>query len=316
MLRIARLCLILLPVSALPLSPVAAWEFSSKEELLAAYEPAAERLKRFYTNLYIAADITKSNWVYLPRKPSDESVEFRANGRLIRSDRVIQAGAHPDTIVQVGAAERGFVVSKRSDARRFVLDSWHANPDVTVESSRLFNPLPFAPYCILEVTIPDLLKRGGVRLTDTQEVKKEGELLLKATFHETFKREGRVFHTSFWFLFAPERSWACRGYRYGTVNPECAEIEYEAEVDGIPLVKSALYWKEDKGKRVNMTRAKVTRLIPGPVPEDQFTLEAFGIAEPQERAGRAWKYAVAGALLLMVALVLGFWRSGRFHRGR
>jgi len=312
MLKNAQVAIFVLPLSVLSLSTAGPSGFSSKEDLLAAYEPAAQRLQAFYTNLYISADITKSNWVYMPHQPPGEKVEFRANGRLIRSDRVIEDAAHPETIVQVAGAQRGFVVSKAPGANAFILDTWHANPELTTESSRLFNPLAFAPYCILEVTILEWMKRPSVRLRAVEEVQEQGELLLKATFDETFKREGQVLHLSHRFLFEPQRNWACRRYAYGGTNPECAEIEYEGEVDGIPLIKSATYWKEDKGKRANMTHATVRKLIVGPVPEDQFTLAAFGIAEPVEGTARASTYAAIGVATLVVALLLSLWARRRF----
>ncbi len=89
------------------------------------------------------------------------------------------------------------------------------------------------------------------------------------------------------FVFLRDRAWALKEYECGIIDRgkgarlsrlRKARCEYEGMYQGVPLLKRVEYSIEDADPRiVDREVYEVRSIVPGPVPEREFTLEALGI---------------------------------------
>ncbi len=92
-------------------------------------------------------------------------------------------------------------------------------------------------------------------------------------------------------------------------------ITHEGAVQGVPLLKHIhLTSEEGSGPSGEGTSIKVLELTPGPVPEEEFTLAAFGLTDAGLQATvPPWFYYQLIALLAAAAAFV-LWRLARRRR--
>jgi hypothetical protein len=156
------------------------------------------------------------------------------------------------------------------------------------------------------------------RLLTTSSSDEAGERLVTVTSRGITKRGGVPWRGT--YVFYRDRAWALKEFSYGHANPTTPDhyvqkgrYQYEGMHEGVPLLKGVEYWREcgPERRRVIVERFEVTRIEPGPVPEEEFSLTLL----PLEGAGRSgrWVRLMLGLLggVFVVTSFLVFRQGGR-----
>jgi len=286
----------------------------SKSQFLEKYEPVAKKLQAFYRSVTIRATSTKTNWPAYEDTGGKriEKLIFRGNGDLMRVDATVLSddgrSAPSDTTIRVATPERCFLASRKAGQKPFVLRNVDTDYRRRAEAMCARYLLPSATYGYCELTIADFIRSHDITLTAVEELTREDEPMARVSFELNSKGIG-------WFLFSTERSWALREYLLeikDKASPDYyavrAVIEYDDGRDGMPRMKEARYWREKgrEGERILNHTIVVDEFIVGPVPEEEFTLTALGIADirEQSRLTRALVFSFLGIVILIAAWFL------------
>jgi len=302
----------------------------SKDEFLARYEPAAKRLEEFYSNVEMRAVSTSAEWPAYNDTGGRRStrVVFRANGDLMRVDATIVSEddslAKGRTSVRVANPKGSFLAGRGAGKADFVLLGMDPDYGASVQTIRATHLAVAAPFAWLGAPIADTIRSdAAITLTRIEETSQDGEPVVKV-FWEDQRAVG-------WFLFLKDRSWALREYSFWAkdLTPEKlrtqpdryfvsrAAIEYGDTHDGIPLLKTAKYWRETGPARQPrlVETIVVEELVAGPVPEREFTLAALGIPSAEQTSNTvrpALLFVLGTTALILAYLVLR--RSLRLRR--
>ena len=292
----------------------------SKEEFLAEYGPAAARLEEFYSNLRLSARVANSGWPQEARNIQQEIVIRGGRGSL-RLDRTTSQGDRPGTAVWVAAPTRSFNVFARPGQSSYALEDLGTRSAVAVEGMRLRCPLTAAPYGILEDRIADFIKFDDLTLTRLERTTDEqGAALAKLHYERHDELDGQPTEQYGWLAFYPDRCWALHEYSFGAKDLNYTRIrallDYAGDEEGVPLLKRAEYWYESgppPRKRSLVQMFEVTELVPGPVPEKEFSLAAFGLPDIEQAAPSGMPYLIVflGILALVAGILLGRWALAR-----
>jgi hypothetical protein len=295
-------------------------EAVSKEEFLAEYAPAAARLEEFYSNLRLGARVANSGWPQEARNIQQEIVIRGGHGSL-RLDRTTSEGERPGTAVWVAAPTRSFNVFARPGQSSYAMEDLGTRSAVAVAGMRLRCPLTAAPYGILEDRITDFIKFDDLTVTRLERTTDEqGAALAKLHYERHGEDDGQRYEQYGWLAFYPDRCWALREYSFGAKDPNKtrirARLDYAGDKDGVPLLKRAEYWYESgppPRKRSLVQTFEVTELVPGPVPEKEFSLAAFGLPDIEQAAPSGLPYLVVflGILTLVAGILLRRWLVAR-----
>lgn len=268
-----------------------------KNEFLAEYEPAEKKLQDVYSRLRMKVKSERRNG----KDTVVEEFEFKANGPLFRVDwfRGVERSsvANPNLSFQV-------VKQKNGPYRLAGIDLGYMG---LLEGTRTATRLPFAAYCIYDFSISKIIRLDAFHIdrairTGTGEAER-----IKLTYQAGAPNK----RVSGWFVFAPQDCWALQEYAKGLTGKFPAEdtsmavIEYDGKSpEGIPLVKKVRYWQAGSNKNPSecLTMERV-ELSLDPVPEEAFTLTAFGISHvggPSSQ--RYYNIIIIGLVLLIAAL--------------
>jgi len=111
------------------------------------------------------------------------------------------------------------------------------------------------------------------------------------------------------FIFSPSNCWAVREATIQGASDKSFNtwaIEYDTSPGKVPRVKSLINTYADlDGQVINVTTVEVTKLVPGSVPEDQFTLAAFGLTDSGlQQTVPPWYYIQLIAVLALVLMLI------------
>ena len=268
---------------------------------------AIRNLEVFYKNIQLTEKVTgtivKQNY---PDRDGSIAYRFYSNGSSLRGSGL---DADYDVLSGVVATEDGtFRVARTNATEEFVLTQLDdSDYETQIESLRLGGlKLPFVPYCVLNLRVVDLLVNNPhVISIECMEVTYDDVPAVHVDVRFEPLRGAKL-------ILDPERSWALLKYEYGNFSESgslrVAAIKYDRVVNGIPVVKSADYWRVDAGERRDMYHAEVADIELEPAPMAEFSLEAFGISPPQtvQRSNTPLWTVVLGILGLAIAMLLAY----------
>ena len=300
----------------------------SQEEFFAQYAPAAARLNAFYAPpIKVTALRTKSNWRNGPSTPP-ERIAIYFNGDRVRVDaaRPAPEGQNSDggeVSTRVAGPETSFVVWRGAGQNSYGLtqlgDGKHG-PKATLARDEYVEFAPFYEHH-LGVDYLTLLKRTSVKITALEEEKRGDEALVKVSYIQNSTINKKPVQWTCWCLFSKDRCWALRGSSYQNTAtkspPAVSQIEYGTTVDGIPILKTAEYWKQDGDQRLEVTKYEQIEIKKESAPAGDFTLAAFGIGDVrEEKETKYWLYLiVAGVVMIAAVIVLARLGARRWTRG-
>jgi len=119
------------------------------------------------------------------------------------------------------------------------------------------------------------------------------------------------------FVFFRNKGWVLKEYFWGHIDPpdsgefysRKASYEYEGEYNGIGLLKRVDYWEElgPTRRKDRVESFEIVNVEPGPVPLDEFTLEAITLSDvaPQRNNWTTRLYVLlAGVACIAIYVVL------------
>jgi hypothetical protein len=309
------LCAILLPVNIHPTDPE-----ELKSKFLKQYEPGVQPLIEFYENIRIRCRYVSRSY----RDPADRWEQekiYYAKAPYFRVDEVrLTEGPTKGLFTALVARPLGvsFSVGLSPGQKRYEL--LHATTDYAfkLEAIRQSALAPSWLYCKGNVPLTEVVKEPGFTVTSFGSVDRPGEFLARIEYEHRLEEPSPGVTYSGWIIFAPQQCWAiresCEGIK-GTERKGVRQITYEGSVQGVPLLKHILLTTQGPPDASGgETSIEVLELIPGPVPEEEFTLAAFGLSDAGLQATvPPWFYYQLIALLAAAAALL-FWRLARRRR--
>lgn len=282
-----------------------------KEEFLAAYRRGVVPLVHFYENVRI-------RYREVNKEPSQETRTYEkvylANAPRFRLDTKGPEERNKGLRIQVvNPLRTSFSIFKGRERQSFELYHVTTDHDDKLEALRQFSPIPSYLYCMYYVPIVELCDHPSFRIVNVESVKQDDETLVKMYYVRTYE-QAPALHG--WVIFAPNDCWAVRERKGGTGSSLRYRISYQGREGAIPLVKGLVLWSEDEmGNKIGTeTDVEVLELTPGPVPEEEFTLAAFGLSDAGLQATvPPWFYYQLIALLA-AATAFVFWRLARRRR--
>lgn len=243
------------------------------------YSAASRKLRAFYSNLRMSGTETyekdTKNW------------EFCGNGQSLRS--VVQ---HEDgtSVVFVANENLSFDLKKPAGSSQFAVKMLgSASPAEFAELERAIRRKTTpsnAAFAMLTDPIDNWLEDKDFRFVDAHESNGPEGRIVKVDWKLSAPGVSERVGT---FDFAADGSWAFRAgeFHYDHKDPNSGQVwrlgqhvvvEYDGQKDGIPLVKRVRRWGSGPGGKSPETVWEVTELVPGPVPQPEFELAAFGIS--------------------------------------
>lgn len=323
---IVTLCAVAAGVSALTPSCTIAEETLTPQEFFAAYEPAAKRLEAVYGTARIEGQYRRTG--FQGQKDETQSLVIGTLGDKIRVDREILEGR------QAGRRS-AFVVSRDGSFRvtaagsGFALDDVTSNYASSLEDARLVCKHYCAPFTIFEATALDFLRTtDGLSIESIRYVNRESDpqrrLVEVRHRRRGVMKDGTAYDSPGRLWFDPERGWALVGYVMGKetgAKPDLrADMAYEGDVDGVPILKSAEYYYApaagpgaSKGPKTKIERYEVTKFDPAPPAESDFTLQSFGLPDVQGPTPGPGRYTIlyVGLGILAAGIALRLWLARR-----
>ena len=118
------------------------------------------------------------------------------------------------------------------------------------------------------------------------------------------------------YVFDPRNAWVMRQSHlaYKDKVKQKAIITYSKVQSEIPLIDEIEYSREDGDGTTFRQHYKVLEIIPGPVDEEEFTLEHYGLATPKQRSKLYWILFWNGIFILLLLLAIGLRIGARYLR--
>lgn len=293
----------------------------SKSELLAKYEPAAKKLRQFYSELTISAQMSTEK-VADPNFTYPDRLTFLARGERWRLDTSFAPSGSqaPDTVIAraiVAEPQASFTMVKRAGTDSFRPDRITLELGAARENIRNLAPFVAAPYTINDTTVEEFLKDSRLTITSTQEETRGSEQLLKVHYQIDTIADNQPWQYSGWCLFSTSQLWALRGYLFRATAVESgqswAEINYQGSSEGVPLLKTAEYWMQSGSDRSEIRRFVITDITPGAPEADQFTPAAV---QPPPRRSFFPPYFLPAAAVVALLIAAAAWFILRAKRSQ
>lgn len=177
--------------------------------------------------------------------------------------------------------------------------------------------LPFNP---LGDRLSDVLKNPSFVITGVRGVRRDGKELVQMDYDihvsnndpqdPSPKNTIEIRHIS--LILDPERYWSVQECHFDFPNMNGDEsLEYSQSVDGFPILRRSTYTQRGKNGLGDMLATQdFNKLVHRDIPENEFTLSAFGLPEmqvPGEQKPRTlWRWLVGiGIALGLFAVFLG-----------
>ena len=301
---------------------------SARDRFLSEYPAAVESLRDFYGNLQMVVSTTDPIFEIKETQGSPEVIlienrlskgEFHALRPFVRLDILDSPDGDARSIV--AGPELAFIVKRGSGSSEYSIRK--LTPRTNDENYKDFvmtvrgSVLPaVAPYGFENESYQEFLSEPGTQILSVEDDIRSDRHVIDVEWKKIIpKDDRRPFTTQTGrFTFLPDASWALQHLERVSefteepsgriVRPQInCEVEYEGEHGGFPLVKRV---RMRKGRLLNVPEkvTEVVKLIPGPEPEEEFTLEAFGIrTDPAPEPVPVMYYLLAlsaGCVLLVV----------------
>ena len=293
-------------------------------ELLAEFRADFERTKEFYMHVYMEATLQKSGFSDLrseanPEGRSSHRVVLRRNGKhyyRVDDSALEDAGVPTGRLIIALVSPKGTVIAERdTKAGPLRVTDWSDEEDLGLAflpTQYKFAEAPFTAYYF--PVAPLVFGNAGFlkskRVTDVRCYDESGERLVEISL------EGVTIEDRKWFahfVFYRDASWALKESIYGhsdVLEDEgtChCQLEYDGAEDGIPLLKGASHWREigPEQRVIMMEVCDIDKIVPGPVDEAEFTVEAIGLKIGEHRASwtrRLWLLLVS--IFIILALIV------------
>jgi hypothetical protein len=310
----------LLAVVFLAFTPVLPADEES-ESFLKEYVPSSRKLIDFYEHVTMEADCSFS------AISSDGKEERRKHYHIL-----FKAGA-PFYLVQIynqedeeagitGATEiylfgrrKGYsLLSVQPEQPYHITNMWDRTPenDATLYIGEAL--FAFIPYCWFDLRIPDMLRYPYLTVLRIQKYKENNQERVDLWYQ--VKGPSPIDYTGK-MVFSPSNSWALlsRVAYQGEKPKNRYDIIYDDLSKEVPWLKKVAYWQQNDGGSVIQKTWTIRRLVPGPVPEEEFTLAAYGVTEPVERPSvffLLFWLALAVLFLTILARLLHYlWKKQR-----
>jgi len=283
---------------------------SLQKEVLPKYASALKRLEEFYSHVRIVG--TGRYRAYPSSVDRQFSVEFLAKGdarRLTRTRTVDGKGEGVGTrYAWVTTPNLCFELFRAPDRSNYVVRSLAPGGCPQLSDQMRFNgQLCDAPFSLADIRVRELLESRNFRVSGVSWVDAGGTKLLRMQF----QRSAPAGFTSGWILVDPQQAWVLREYETTSASQSTGGhgvLEYRGSGDGIPLLRRATLDWTQKGKATESHELRVETIAWEEVPEEAFTLSAFGITAPVQgqapTARRMFSLIVVVALLALLFLVL------------
>ena len=288
-----------------------ALEGMSKQEFLAQYEPAAERLQRFYEHITLEAVVTRSNLEHKNSRIARQRLVLRTDGDKMRIDGFVPDGTGGESVrVAVTSPGSSFTLRRQADQESFVLSHLSSDSTQDMRSLRSRHYYLFAPFCeSAGVILADKIRPRNFRIISIEEEERNGEQLVKVAYERDVHFKGKPLTYAGYDVFSKTMGWALREFARGRQR---GIIEYDGMIDGVPLLKTAEYWRQKGDERVNILRCEVTKIEPYAAPPDTFEFAALVGDVRQEGKSSYWLLLIAGGVVLIaIAVVLARFAAHR-----
>ncbi len=295
------------------------------EKFISQYRPALSKLEQFYSQSRCrGVEIVKYS---LGGRTIE--FEFAVNGDRYRLVRALKEFRRTDevgiTTAVVADPRLSFdlqrVPSRNDFAVQWVGISAGEMHKKRVEKIRWRAQFAFAAFSVCDVPITELQKWEGFSIQNVVPVQRDGHDLLKVSFMST-----SPYGLSYggWFAVCPHCAWAVHEYEVRQHKPGVDDatkpmvgrghVEYWPADRDIPLVRRVeLNWSRDN-QVAQQFECNFTEFRHEVVPEEEFTLAAFGIPQPEPLVGVP-PLAFWGLLLATIAFVCSVMlRLRRGHR--
>lgn len=288
---------------------------SEELALLNEYEEQYQKLKNFYDNIYLEAISTE----FEPRVTSEKNAAeinapttckrliYRSNGgQYYRMDR---SGYSPKrrslgAMLKVALVRpEGYLsVQRDSSERGFAVSNITPSVDQGLSDLSMYR-FQTAPYTMYGLPIEWFLLReprflSSYQITRVDTHKKGADELVTVEMTGLGKSEGKLNDKSkspeykATFVFHRDKMWALKEYSSGPRFPELAikkdpENEYHTRKGKLqyistdsPVLKHVEYWWENgSGMKTGFETYDIIEAKSGPVPLEEFTLEAISMAD-------------------------------------
>lgn len=249
-----------------------------RSRFLNEYRAAAARVESAYTNLSMSLRVDASRAGFDSPK-ANLNVTFFANGDSMGMTQ----GRDAVDYVAILTPERMFRLARGGDQRPFaVTDVGKLGTAADREGVRLKSRAPFAPYCLNETRIVDLLTNPTFRIEAADEMTDDGRALTKISWKCTFANPQSDVHRVGWFLFDPENSWVLRESSLSTAGVDGAQrcrVQYHGVHDGVPVIESVSYWSESGGVITGLHDWRVTAITFEPASPRRFLPSEYGVPD-------------------------------------
>ena len=252
------------------------------------YPAAASKVERAYTNLSMALRVDASR-AGVDSPKANLNVTFFANGDSLGMTQ----GRDTVEYVAILTPERMFRLSRSGDQRRFaVTDLGKKGTEADREGVRLKSRAPFAPYCMNESRIIDLLKNPTFRIEAADEMIEDGRSLIKISWKCTFSDSQSDVNRVGWFLFDPANLWVLREYSLSTAGVDGAlrcRVQYGGVQNDVPVIESVSYWSENGGVIKGLHEWRVTTITFEAASPNRFLPSEYGVPDDLTGSpGSAW----------------------------
>jgi len=268
---------------------------------LREYPAAAAKLEGFYSEVQMRVQVKEIREEGLPPYLVREQQYIR-QGDLFRFINDIQqtdrsGESRGDRSVTVANPKFSFRLARRPDQKEYDVQEVASHASIVESLPLAYKPL-FAPMSYFEYRIVDFIKEPEFFITNAiQENNRERKFVkIEWEYHPP------EIHQRGYFLFDPSQFWALQEYRNLRWQGNTSEptdsfslvrglVHYQGSFDGFPLIHSFRQWVEFHGaksdkvvndKPVQIKDYEVLEIKPGPVPEEEFQLSAFGLPNAGE----------------------------------
>jgi len=293
---------------------------SAKDQVLREYPPALDRLENFYAHVRIQGKGSyRAEGPKATKRLSEYTFDWRRNTDSMRLVREVTSDTWQPTHTRglVSSPRQSFSVVRKSATGDFALESLSADPSGQTQPIRFHAMLCFSPHSLGDTSVREYLKSPAFAVKDASRVVYAGRDCVKITFERVAAR-GFVSGS---MIVDPQAAWVIRQTELTSVEPRFTGLttaEYEGQQDGIPLLRGARMVFETEGVATEIHELKVDKLTVEDVPDEEFTLAAFGISDAGATRPPLIPPALAYSLLAGIAalVMVIFWRRMRKARQR
>jgi hypothetical protein len=276
----------------------------TQQEFFAQYEPAVEKLRRFYTHMTLEATVTKR--AVETNKPVIERqrIVVQTDGDKMRVETFVPSGAGGESVrVSVASPGSSFGARREPGQERFVLYFLSSDGDDNLKKLDSRHYYVFAPF--RENMLLNKFRAKGTRITSIEQEERNGEVLVKVAYDCDIHYDNKSSTFSGYDVLSKTMCWALRESVAGEGEvQQRAVIEYDGVIDGVPLLKSAEYWRQRGDRRVNIVRCEVTEIVPDVAPAEMFEVSSVVPDLRQERKSFYWLLLIAGGVVLIAIAVV------------